>query len=95
MAEIELSPDPQSTWGKSPEYVAQWNAKYGKAPQAEEEVPSGPPAAYANKDAWVAYAVSQGAVQSEAEALTKADLIAEYEGDLPAPGGGGDSGTPA
>lgn len=36
------------------------------------------PAKSANKDAWVAYAVSQGADQAEAEAATKDDLIATY-----------------
>lgn len=36
------------------------------------------PAKSAAKDAWVAYAVSKGATQQDAEAATKDDLIAAY-----------------
>lgn len=36
------------------------------------------PAKSANKDAWVAYAVSKGATEDDAEAATKDDLIAAY-----------------
>jgi hypothetical protein len=36
------------------------------------------PAKSALKDEWVAYAVSKGATQEEAEASTKEDLIAAY-----------------
>lgn len=36
------------------------------------------PAQAANKDAWVDFAVSQGADRDEAEAKTKAELIAAY-----------------
>lgn len=38
------------------------------------------PAKSANKDEWVAFAVSQGADQAEAESSTKDDLIAKYGG---------------
>lgn len=40
----------------------------------------GRPARAAAKDEWVAYAVSQGAEQDEADALSKADLVATYGG---------------
>lgn len=40
--------------------------------------PGGAPAKSATKDEWVAYAVSQGAAQADAEAQTKEQLIAEY-----------------
>jgi hypothetical protein len=36
------------------------------------------PAKSATKDVWIAYAVSQGADQADAEAATKDDLIATY-----------------
>lgn len=38
------------------------------------------PTKSANKDVWVAYAVTKGATQEEAEASTKEDLIAAYGG---------------
>lgn len=38
------------------------------------------PAKSATKDVWVAYAVTKGATQEEAEASTKEDLIAAYGG---------------
>lgn len=40
--------------------------------------PGGVPPKSANKDEWVAYAVTQGATQADAEAATKDDLIAAY-----------------
>lgn len=40
---------------------------------------SGPPAQVAAKEEWVAYAVSQGLSQVDAEAMTKAQLIEQYK----------------
>lgn len=40
--------------------------------------PDGRPSKRATKDAWVAYAVAQGADPAEADAKNKDDLIAEY-----------------
>jgi hypothetical protein len=42
--------------------------------------PAGRPPQAAAKDAWVTYAVSCGADQTEAEGMTKADLITQYGG---------------
>ncbi|MFF9910622.1 hypothetical protein [Streptomyces sp. NPDC013457] len=47
----------------------------------EPPAPAGPPAKSASKGDWVAYAVSQGADQAEAEKATKDDLISAYGGD--------------
>lgn len=51
--------------------------------EATEDADTGaterPPQA-APKDAWVTYAVAQGADQTEAEGMTKADLISTYGG---------------
>lgn len=47
--------------------------------EADDVDGDGPiPAKSANKDVWVAYAVSKGATQEEAEASNKDDLIAAY-----------------
>lgn len=49
---------------------------------AEEPAPAaGPPAKSATKGEWVAYAVSQGADEAEAEKTTKDELISAYGGD--------------
>lgn len=48
-------------------------------PEPEAPAASAPPA-NASKAQWVAWAVSQGAVQAEAEAMTKLNLIGEYGG---------------
>ncbi|HWU21548.1 MAG TPA: hypothetical protein VN088_08485 [Nocardioides sp.] len=41
--------------------------------------PLDPPAASANKSEWVDYAVSQGSSRDEAEAMTKAELVEQYQ----------------
>lgn len=63
-----LADDPSSGWRveDEPEPAA---ASAGRPPQA------------AAKDAWVAYAVTCGADQTEAEGMTKADLIDRYGKD--------------
>ena len=38
MADIELDPDPTSTWGATPAYVEAWQKKYGRQ---EDPAPSG------------------------------------------------------
>lgn len=48
-------------------------------PEAEA-APASAPASSAPKAAWVEWAVSQGADQAEAEAMTKLNLIGEYGG---------------
>lgn len=49
------------------------------APEDDDVDGDGPiPAKSATKDVWVAYAVSQGATEDEANASTKEDLIAAY-----------------
>ena len=48
-------------------------------PEAEAAPATAPPAS-APKAAWVAWAVSQGADQATAEAMTKLNLIGEYGG---------------
>ena len=42
--------------------------------------PSGPPAKSAAKADWVAYAVSQGVEQDEAEGLKRDELVALFDG---------------
>lgn len=46
-----------------------------------EGEPDGPPAQSANKDAWVEWAVSQGADSDAASTASKNDLIAQYGAD--------------
>lgn len=60
-----LADDPESPWMREAE----------PTPAAES---SGRPAQAADKAAWVAWAVAQGAAQADAEAATKADLITQY-----------------
>ena len=48
-------------------------------PEAEA-VPASAPPSSAPKAQWVAWAVSQGANQADAEAMTKLNLIGEYGG---------------
>lgn len=53
------------------------------SPYAEadpEPAPATAPPASASKATWVEWAVSQGANQAEAEAMTKLNLIGEYGG---------------
>lgn len=45
-----------------------------------DPAPEGPPAKSDNKDAWIAWAVSQGADPDEAAKATKDDLISGYGG---------------
>lgn len=47
-------------------------------PTVEEDGGEGAPAQSATKGDWVDYAVSKGADETEAESMTKADLIAAY-----------------
>lgn len=61
-----LADDPSSGWSR--EDVPEPVQPAGRPPQA------------AAKDLWVAYAVACGADQSEAEGMTKADLITQYGG---------------
>lgn len=68
MADIELNPDPRSTYGASESYRAAWFAKYGTVA----------PAGNAEKAKWVDFAVAQGADREEAEEATVADLKAAY-----------------
>ncbi|MFF3398248.1 hypothetical protein ACFYW6_07015 [Streptomyces sp. NPDC002659] len=60
-----LAEDPESGWRC---------AEPDPAPE-----PSGPPAKSATKAEWVAYAVSQGVEQSEAEGLKRDELVALFE----------------
>lgn len=53
----------------------------GQAPETAKQVPGLPlaqPAKNDPKDAWVGWAVGNGATPDEAEAMTKADLIEQY-----------------
>ncbi len=68
MADLELNEDPQSTWGATAEYKAAWHEKYGNPV----------PKSSASKGDWVAFAVSQGADEAEAEASTRDDLASAY-----------------
>lgn len=38
--DFDLDPDPASTYGKSPEYIEAWNAKYNKDNAGEAPGPS-------------------------------------------------------
>ena len=49
-------------------------------PNVWEPLDRQPPSESDRKAVWVDFAVAQGAGRSEAEAATKADLIAEYGG---------------
>jgi hypothetical protein len=51
-------------------------ADAGQSPAPEVSVPS--PERHDRKAAWVAYAVSEGADRSEAEGMTKSELIDGY-----------------
>lgn len=50
-------------------------------PEAEPEPDAEPPHKSANKAEWVAFAVTQGADETEAGSLSKGDLIAIYGGE--------------
>lgn len=68
-----------------------------KEAAATPAAPSGPPAKSAPKGDWVAYAVSQGIDEAEANAMKKPDLIAKVTGapadpSDPNEGGAGDQG---
>lgn len=58
------------------------SAGYPAADADEVTGETGPPASGEPKSAWVAYAVSQGVPQSEAESLTKLQLQSAYGGRL-------------
>lgn len=47
MADIELNPDPVSTYGATEEYKAAWHAKYGKS---EDEATSESPESSQSSD---------------------------------------------
>lgn len=51
----------------------------GSEPVVDDEGAKAP-AQVATKDEWVAYAVSQGMAQQDAEAATKAQLVEKYKG---------------
>lgn len=57
---------------------AAWGEKVAR--DVADAAEGGAPAKSASKDEWVAYAVSQGADEVEADAATKDDLIALYGG---------------
>lgn len=51
-------------------------------PSEVDETPSAQrPARSAKKDVWVAWAVAQGADESEAAGLSKGELVAQFGGD--------------
>lgn len=61
-----------------------WHAVGTSWPDTEPEPafdPDAAPSRSARKDAWVAYAVAQGADRDEAEAMTRSDLIDAYGAD--------------
>lgn len=59
-----LADDPETHWMR--------------VPDEGEQTLTERPAQAADKAAWVAWAVAQGAAQADAEAATKADLITQY-----------------
>lgn len=71
--DMKLSADPTSTWGASDEYKAAWNEKYGNVS----------PGANASKGEWVEFAKKTGKSESEAEAMTRDELVEEYGAGVP------------
>lgn len=67
-----LADDPSSPWRVEDAEVT---------PEPAPAGPAGRPPQAAAKDAWVAYAVSCGAEQADADAATKAALIEQYGKD--------------
>ncbi len=77
MADIELSADPESTWGATEEYKAAWHAEYG----------SHAPNKSASKAEWVEWATNEvhgenRLTEEEAEATTRDELADRFGGDV-------------
>jgi len=70
-------PSPEPAPGAGPP-----EARYEAAPEPAPEPPSVAPVAYAPKQAWVDWAMAQGATEDEANMMTKAQLMEAY-GDRP------------
>lgn len=69
MADIELNPDPTSTYGATEDYKTAWNEKYGNVA----------PAKSASKGEWVAYLSKAGLLpEEEAEGYTRDELADNY-----------------
>lgn len=68
MADVELNPSPESTWGATEEYKAAWLQKYGTVA----------PGKSASKAEWVEFAVKAGKSQEDAENATRDELAAEF-----------------
>lgn len=68
MADIELDPNPESTWAASDEYKAEWHKKYGNVS----------PKASATKAEWVEFATKNGMDESDAESATRDELVERF-----------------
>ena len=78
--EGHLGAEPFEIDGSNAGLVAYYRAEGAAVtgvPGEEDERPS----ASARKSDWVAFAVSQGADEADAEALTKAELVEQYGGE--------------
>lgn len=76
----ELPSDHPLAQGRSEEGVVEESAAPESETEPEPEAESEAPKDYATKGEWVDYAVTQGADRSEAESLTKQELIDLYGG---------------